>query len=236
MCAEIITGKTTTPAQIELAKAYANAVKLSEQSGYTDDSYTELSAALDETKAVFAKLDDMTDEQISEKADKMNEAAGGLVKTSSKRITRGAAQNGIACAYGTAFENLSLPETVSVTLADGTVTECAVEWNGSGYSPNLSGVYMITGTLITVSPANAADRTVKWSSSNPKTATVNANGRMTAKSAGKAVITAAAADGSDVKASVKVVKGGRVEYDGITFYKVKLNGCCYWVNKNYLTK
>ncbi len=37
-------------------------------------------------------------------------------------------------------------------------------------------------------------------------------------------------------ASVKVVKGGRVEYDGITFYKVKLNGCCYWVNKNYLTK
>lgn len=37
-------------------------------------------------------------------------------------------------------------------------------------------------------------------------------------------------------ATVKVVKGGRVEYGGVTFYKVKIGNGYYWVNKRCLSK
>ena len=56
-----------------------------------------------------------------------------------------------------------------------------------------------------ISPANATNKTLVWTSSNPKTATVNANGIVTMKkgSGGKKVtITAKAADGSRKRWSV----------------------------------
>ena len=57
-----------------------------------------------------------------------------------------------------------------------------------------------------VSPSNAANKGIKWTSSNPKTATVSASGVATMKknSGGKTVtITAAAADGG-AKAGYKI--------------------------------
>ncbi|MCI8363907.1 MAG: hypothetical protein HFG34_03010 [Eubacterium sp.] len=59
-----------------------------------------------------------------------------------------------------------------------------------------------------VEPANAANKNVVWSSSNPKVAAVASNGTVTAKTIGKAVITATAADGSGIIGSynIKVVK------------------------------
>ncbi len=57
-----------------------------------------------------------------------------------------------------------------------------------------------------VSPSNAANKGIKWTSSNPKTATVSASGVVTMKknSGGKTVtITAAAADGG-AKAGYKI--------------------------------
>ncbi len=50
---------------------------------------------------------------------------------------------------------------------------------------------------VSVKPDNALDRSVQWSSSNTKVATVDFNGRVTAVAAGTAVIKAAAKDGSD---------------------------------------
>lgn len=47
-----------------------------------------------------------------------------------------------------------------------------------------------------VLPANATNKTLKWTSSNPKVATVDQNGKVTAVSEGKVYITATAADGS----------------------------------------
>ena len=58
-----------------------------------------------------------------------------------------------------------------------------------------------------VTPANAGNRTVKWKSGNPKAATVNSKGQVTAKKAGigkTVTITATAVDGSGKKASVKL--------------------------------
>ena len=62
-----------------------------------------------------------------------------------------------------------------------------------------------TQTLkVTVSPAKASNRKVKWKSSNKKIATVNAKGKVTAKKAGTVKITAVAKDGSGKRATIKI--------------------------------
>lgn len=58
---------------------------------------------------------------------------------------------------------------------------------------------------VAVSPKNAANRSIKWESSNKKYATVSSKGVVTTKKAGKGktvTITAAATDGSGVKAKI----------------------------------
>ena len=56
----------------------------------------------------------------------------------------------------------------------------------------------------TVSPTNASDRNVTWSSSNTAVATVSTSGLVTAKSVGSAIITATAADGSGKSGSATI--------------------------------
>ena len=56
----------------------------------------------------------------------------------------------------------------------------------------------------TVSPANAANKSLTWSSSDSSVVTVNANGTVTAVANGTADITATAADGSGVSAKCSV--------------------------------
>ena len=48
----------------------------------------------------------------------------------------------------------------------------------------------------TVSPANATDKTIVWSSSNSDVASVNQNGIVTANNAGTAIITAKSSNAS----------------------------------------
>ena len=74
---------------------------------------------------------------------------------------------------------------------------------------NYSTIYLTKGkskTLkATVSPSNAANKSVKWSSSNKKIATVSTRGKVTGKKAGSTTITVKAKDGSGKKAICKVV-------------------------------
>ena len=61
----------------------------------------------------------------------------------------------------------------------------------------------------TVLPSNASDKTVTWTSSNSRVATVNTHGLVTAVSAGTAIITARTNDGSNLTASCAVTVNPR---------------------------
>jgi hypothetical protein len=58
-----------------------------------------------------------------------------------------------------------------------------------------------------VTPADATNKTIRWSSSNTSVATVDANGKVTAVGAGTANITAASADGYKTASCSVTVKG-----------------------------
>lgn len=118
--------------------------------------------------------------------------------------------------------------TITVTTLDGSKkATCKVTVKPilvSSITLSQTSAVLETGKSITLSatvaPANAANKTVKWTSSNPAVATV-ANGFVTAKAAGTAVITAAAADGSGKSASCTVTvketeKAPVVEISGVT--------------------
>lgn len=67
---------------------------------------------------------------------------------------------------------------------------------------------MVAGDQVQLStniqPANATDRTIKWSSSNPSVATVNQDGYVTAVSGGTVTITAASAASAAIKATATI--------------------------------
>ena len=64
-----------------------------------------------------------------------------------------------------------------------------------------NGTLTLTATVL---PTNATTKRLSWSSSNTNVATVDQNGKVTAKAAGVALITASATDGSGVNASCRV--------------------------------
>lgn len=86
--------------------------------------------------------------------------------------------------------------------SSGKTAQCEVTVNGvkvkkikiTGSSSMRAGE---TQTLsVSVSPANADNKSVKWKSSNKKIAAVDENGVVTAKKKGDVVITATSKDGS----------------------------------------
>lgn len=67
--------------------------------------------------------------------------------------------------------------------------------------------------LASISPSNATDQKLKWSTSNEKIATVTQKGKIKGKKAGTATITVAAMDGSGLKATCKVTVTANTETD-----------------------
>ncbi len=102
---------------------------------------------------------------------------------------------------------------ITVTSTDGGYTDsCIVEvvQLATGVSITFSSVTLEAGKTKTleasVSPSSASDKTVTWSSSNEKVATVNSNGTIKGIAAGTATITATSKDGnasSSCKVTVK---------------------------------
>ena len=79
-----------------------------------------------------------------------------------------------------------------------------------------------------VSPYNAANQRVVWSSSDTTVATVENNGKVIAVGYGRAVITATTTDGTDLKASCEIIVKKQYE-DGINRYT---DGKLYYFKNN----
>ncbi|MCL2212704.1 MAG: CotH kinase family protein, partial [Oscillospiraceae bacterium] len=96
--------------------------------------------------------------------------------------------------------------TVAVTVevpADAPVIVVPTGISPSTTSVSLTGVGASVSVIANVIPANAANRTVTWTSNNPRVATVN-NGAITAVSAGTAIISARTHNGISVNITVTV--------------------------------
>ena len=74
----------------------------------------------------------------------------------------------------------------------------------------------------TVSPSNATNKKVTWSSSNTAVASVNSSGVVTAKKAGTATITAKTADGGKTAKCTVTVKNPIVHVTGVKLNSTKL--------------
>ena len=84
----------------------------------------------------------------------------------------------------------------------------------TGISLSLSTATLTEGETLTLSatvtPDNATEKGLTWTSSNEKVATVDASGKVTAIAAGSATITATAKDGSGVSASCAITVNAKV--------------------------
>ncbi len=124
--------------------------------------------------------------------------------------------------------------TITATAVDGSKTKATFKITVKKYVPvskialNKSTTSIAVGNTValtaTVTPKDATDKDVTWTSSKPKVATVDKNGVVTGVKKGKAVITATSSDGKKTaKCTVtvtKVVKVKSIAFDKKT-YKIK---------------
>ena len=106
---------------------------------------------------------------------------------------------------GTSWQN-NLLETQNIWAykANSIVVATGIDLSHQSLLLNAGQTQVVTATL---SPANATDKRIRWSSDNPLVAQVDINGKVTALSSGTATITAKAITGN-VRASLLVNVSG----------------------------
>ena len=124
--------------------------------------------------------------------------------------------NGLVTAYGvgtatitamtTDGSNLSATCTVTVT----TVPVESVTLNRTELEMNEGSAYTLGATVL---PGDAYDRSLTWTSSNPRVATVNSNGRVTAVGVGSTIVTATSNDGTNISAACHVTVKSQMAND-----------------------
>jgi len=119
--------------------------------------------------------------------------------------------------------------TITVTTKDGQYkADCIVEvtkidvtgvsLNKTSLDLNIGGTYKLAATI---KPSNATNKGVTWSSSDTSIATVDSNGKVTAKKAGTVTITVTTKDGKFTeKCTVKVTE---VKVTGVSLNKTSLD-------------
>jgi len=109
--------------------------------------------------------------------------------------------------------------TQKVKIEIKTIPDTGVALNSTARTMVLTGTSSTTSTTLTatVSPANATNKTVSWSSSDSTIASVNASGTITAKSLGSATITAKTKSGKYATCKVTVKKSTVAIHDPSLF-------------------
>ena len=97
----------------------------------------------------------------------------------------------------------------------------------SGVTLNKTALNLVTGAseslVATISPSNATNKDVEWTSSNTNVATVDTTGKVTGVSSGSATITVKTKDGSKVATCNVTVKNSVIPVTGVTLNKTALS-------------
>ena len=110
--------------------------------------------------------------------------------------------------------------TCTVTVTNPAVPVQSVSLDKTTLSLNVGENTTLTAT---VTPSNADDKTITWSSSNTAVATVDANGKVTAVAAGEAVITVTTTDGGKTATCAVTVTNPAVPVQSVSLDKTELS-------------
>ncbi len=96
-------------------------------------------------------------------------------------------------------------KTAKLTL---TVVNKNIPVQGISITSKSDSMYVLNSVkaTATITPSNATNKSVKWTSSNPSVATVDQNGNITGKAVGTTTITATASNGKSVTKKYSVLK------------------------------
>lgn len=101
----------------------------------------------------------------------------------------------------TAADGSEKSASVSITVKEPIVLVSDIQIKDAPESMEIGETAELSAVVL---PENATNKALTWSSSNPEIVSVSANGAIEAKAAGSAAVTAEAADGSGIKASVTI--------------------------------
>ena len=110
--------------------------------------------------------------------------------------------------------------TCAVTVAAATVSVTGVTLNKTSLSLTVGGTVILNATI---TPSEATNKNVTWSSDNEEVATVDENGLVTAVGVGTATITATVNDGSGLSASCVVQVLSAVGIEQVTENDIKVD-------------
>ena len=119
---------------------------------------------------------------------------------------------GTATIYATASDGSGKRDSIAVTVGSSCVLVNSITLNRTRVSLGRGGSYVLSAT---VSPSNATNKSVTWSSSNPSVASVS-GGRVCAIANGSATITASANDGSGKSASCTIIVTGEIQVTSVS--------------------
>ncbi len=138
------------------------------------------------------------------------------LNASNPTVTWSSSNNALATVVDgqvTTFTSATYPATVNITASAGSQSAtCTITLKDPTmltqlYLNKTTAAINVNDTLTltaTTAPSAATNKTLTWTSSNPSVATVDANGKVTALTAGYTVIKAASTDGSGLSASCNV--------------------------------
>ncbi len=100
------------------------------------------------------------------------------------------------------FSDVSANHTIHVTFEAGTVPVESIQITPPAAPTEVGKTAQIKAVIY---PSFATNQSLEWKSSDPNVATVDAQGRVSARQAGTAIITATATDGSNVSAQCSIL-------------------------------
>jgi uncharacterized protein YjdB len=165
---------------------YATGISLNKTS-------TSLTVGATETLVATVTPSNVTNKTVSWKSSNTSVAS----VDQNGKVTAKAA--GTANITATTTDGTNLSATCQVTVTP--VLATGISLNMSSLSLNVGDTETLNAT---VTPSNATNKTVSWKSSNTSVASVDQNGKVTAKAAGAANITATTTDGTNLSATCNV--------------------------------